>query len=85
MTKEEALERVTQSAHLEDWYHLQYPASMVAPGKKGGRLIGIVRDHPRLADGTNVHTSEVEEINEEQGWALTRNTVYTLGQKTSVG
>lgn len=60
-----------QTAHLENWYsHL-------------GMLWGHVSRHPnpQLPDGTHVHTSQVESIDEEAGTAITKNTDYTLGEK----
>jgi hypothetical protein len=45
----------------------------------GNVLIGDVSGHPRLGTEQNVRTSFVIEMNEEAGFARTRNTVYVLG------
>ncbi len=47
----------------------------------GGMLIGEVYEDIRFADGSPVRTSIVKELNESEGYAITKNTIYTLGKK----
>lgn len=60
-----------QEAKLENWCF------------NNGTLLGMVHGHPNptLADGELVRTSTVRYINEDKGFAVTRNTVYFLGKK----
>ena len=51
-------------------------------------LMGEVWDDERydsesgnFANGHMIRTTRVIEINEEEGWARTRNTLYTLGKE----
>ena len=49
-----------------------------------GNTYGDERYNPEtgeFADGHEIYTSRVIEINEEEGWARTRNTLYTLGKE----
>lgn len=41
-------------------------------------LLGHVKDHPRLEDGTYVQTSLLVSLDEARGKAETLNTIYTL-------
>lgn len=52
---------------LEEWYYAY------------GSLFGKVYNHPKLADGLSVQTSEVLDLNLEANTAKTRNTEYDLG------
>lgn len=45
------------------------------------RLLGNVYEDPRFLEGGFIHTSEIVEIDEENGIAKTRNTTYRLGEK----
>ena len=60
-----------QEARLENWYF------------SNGTLFGAVHGHPNpvLTEGETVKTSTVRYINEDKGFAVTRNTVYFLGKK----
>jgi hypothetical protein len=45
---------------------------------KYGCLVGRVFNHPRLSDGKVIVTSTVVAMNEDLGFAQTRNTYYIL-------
>jgi hypothetical protein len=65
-----------QKARLENWRLVNWYGY--------DQLVGEVWDHPVLgpsADGEIVHTSEVIEMDSERDWAITRNTLYSLGQE----
>lgn len=49
-----------------------------------GRLVGRVYNHPRLADGKIVVTSQVLELDARRGFARTLNTYYRLVNKSTV-
>ncbi len=72
-------------SRIENWYKRQ-----LEPKDDGLDfcLVGEIYDDSRydkntglFADGHTVRTSRVIEINEEEGWARTRNTLYTLGKE----
>lgn len=62
-----AQERGKQFARLENWF------------KVGSCLFGDVRNHPKLGDEDDCTTSTLIAIDETEGFAETRNTVYRLG------
>lgn len=51
--------------------------------RAGDRLIGEVSDHDRQEEftGSTQITSRIIEINEEEKWCQTENTLYKLGNK----
>lgn len=55
-----------KSAELKNWH------------RYGKCLVGDVYGHPNFTDGTTVRTSDVIELNENEGIAETRNTIYRL-------
>ena len=68
-----------QTAHLEDWYWDNWTYK-----SKEGVLMGIVSGHPRVADGTFVHTSTLlGPVEDDVTEAKTLNTDYTLGKQDS--
>jgi hypothetical protein len=68
-------------ARLENWAVITAPVSMfMAPELCSKKLQGKIYDDPRFADGVNVHTSSLEEIDVLKRTARTRNTVYILGE-----
>lgn len=62
-----------QTAHLDGWEIEKIP------GRTGFWLLGTVKNHPLVDDGKYVHTSTLQEINFVSMKAVTKNTVYTLG------
>lgn len=58
-------------AHIENWGHFR------------NGLLGMVSKHPRQEEfHTELqNTSRLVELNEEEGWAETNNTFYTLGKR----
>jgi hypothetical protein len=64
---------------IEEWEHCSAPV----PGFKRGWIEGYLYEDAkrRFPDGTFVHTSVITHINETEGWARTRNSLYKLGQK----
>lgn len=63
-----------QTARLDGWVTLKLGNTQ--------RFAGIVSGHPKLPDGEEIFTSEVNRIFQEDDVTKleTRNTVYTLGQ-----
>jgi hypothetical protein len=70
-----------QNAHLDNWSVMGFSTSpYAAPEQASLGLVGTVKGHPLLADDTVVHTSEVKMISYKKKLAVTRNTIYTLGE-----
>ena len=60
-----------QQARLENWYY----------DSDRPLLWGECYGHPRLPDGSHVHTAKIEYINEEETLAISLNTQWELGAK----
>jgi len=66
-----------QTAHLDKWSSIQLGDGHV-------RYLGVVTGHPTLPEGEEIFTSPVIQVLEEGKRVETKNTVYTLGEPSSV-
>lgn len=46
-------------------------------------LVGRVSGHPRLTDGSTIHTSQLIWLDRKHKWARTWNRVYRLGERAN--
>lgn len=70
-----------QSAKLQNWSVIGYGIDPYkAPEQAVIVLSGIVTDHPKLDDGTEICTSPLKMISVRNKVAVTTNTTYQLGE-----
>lgn len=80
-----------QNAHLEQWSVVmpelpddKYKHPELREMLRGKCLQGVVSGHPRIPDGSEITTSSLKEIDVKDKKAVTRNTIYTLGEPSPV-
>lgn len=67
-------DKVKKTARIEDWsllFHAMLPMA---------HLTGKVSGHCRIKDGTIIISSPMVDINYDENWVETHNTLYTLGE-----
>lgn len=66
---------------LENWSIVQDSSNpFLAPELRTVRLQGEVYDREGFENGTSVVTSSIQTLNITKGYAVTRNTIYELGE-----
>jgi hypothetical protein len=74
LNRRERMTEEKQTAILENWSEIKLPNGSTI-------LTGVVFDHPKLRDGSNITTSEVQMLDRENSLCTTLNTHYTLAQE----